>query len=216
VLTRLDLGLDESKAEVFKVARLDQRAQVLASDVVLSTHRDDPGPLAGLVPLATFEPTGRYDGPTITAWSVPEALRARVMIPLAGAALTSSSGVASLPAAIDGRSDTWWRTDEIQRAGDFLTVELGREVEISGIELGLDREPRFAARELQLQMRSKGSWWRPYYLPGRARPEDQRLPASQVLLLLGPARADAVRLVLTRNGGRRWGVSELALWHGAP
>jgi hypothetical protein len=216
VLTRLDLGLDESKAEVFKVARLDQRSQVLASDVVFSTHRDDPGPLAGLVPLATFEPTGRYDGPTITAWSVPEALRARVMIPLAGAALASSSGEASLPAAIDGRSDTWWRTDEIQRAGDFLTVELGREVEISGIELGLDREPRFAARELQLQLRSKGAWWRPYYVPGRARPEDQRLPASQVLLLLGPARADAVRLVLTRNGGRRWGVSELALWHGAP
>jgi hypothetical protein len=216
VLTRLDLGLDESRVEVFKVPRLDQRVQVLASDVVFATHRDDPAPLAGLVPMATFQPGGRYDGPTITAYSVPDPVRPpRVAIPLAGATLTSSSGAATLPAAIDGRSDTWWRTDEIQQAGDFIAVDLGREVDLAGLELGLDREPRFAARELQLQVRSGGSWTRPPWVPGRTRAEDQRLPASQVLLLLRPVRADAVRLVLTRNGGRRWGIADLALWHSA-
>jgi hypothetical protein len=166
--------------------------------------------------MATFQPGGRYDGPTITAYSVPDPVRPpRVAIPLAGATLTSSSGAATLPAAIDGRSDTWWRTDEIQQAGDFIAVDLGREVDLAGLELGLDREPRFAARELQLQVRSGGSWTRPPWVPGRTRAEDQRLPASQVLLLLRPVRADAVRLVLTRNGGRRWGIADLALWHSA-
>ncbi len=191
---------------------------MLASDVVFATHRDDPAPLAGLVPMATFQPRGRYDGPTITAWSVPEALRPpRVAIPLAGATLTSSSGAATLPAAIDGRPDTWWRTDEIQQAGDFVAVELGREVDLSGLELGLGRGaalrgPRAAAAGSF----AGGSWTRPPWVPGRTRPEDQRLPASQVLLLPRPVRADAVRLVLTRNGGRRWGITELALWHSAP
>lgn len=217
VLTRLDLGLDESRVEVFKVTRLDQRAQVLASDFVFATHRDDPAPLAGLVPAATFQPQGRYDGPTITAYAVPDRVRPRrAAIALEGATLTSSSGAATLPAAIDGRPDTWWHTDEIQQAGDFITVELGREADLSGLELGLGREPRFAARELQLQVRAGGSWTRPPWVHGRTRPEDQRLPASQVLLLLRPVRADAIRLLLTRNGGRRWGIAELALWHSAP
>ena len=203
--------------EVFKVPRLDQRAQVLASDFVFATHRDDPTPLAGLVPAATFAPTGRYDGPTITAYAVPDAVRPRrAPIALAGATLTSSSGALSLPAAIDGRPDTWWHTDEIQQAGDFITVELGREADLSGLELALGEEPRFAARELQLQVRAGGAWVRPHWVHGRARPEDQRLPASQVLLLLRPVRADAIRLVLTRNGGRRWGIAELSLWHSAP
>jgi hypothetical protein len=37
-----------------------------------------------------------------------------------------------------------------------------------------------------------------------------------VLLLLRPVRADAIRLVLTRGGGRRWGIAELAVWGSAP
>ena len=217
VLTRLDLGLDESRVEVLRVPRLDQRLQVLASDFVFATHRDDPAPLAGLVPLKTFEPSGRYDGPVITAFAVPDGLRPRrAPLPLAGAVLTASSGAASLPAAVDGRPDTWWRTDEIQQEGDFIEVALGGEAEISAVELGLDGDPRFAARELRLQVRAGGSWVRRPWVPGRTRPEAQRLPASQVLLLERPVRADAIRVALTRNGGRRWGISELTVWHSAP
>jgi hypothetical protein len=217
VLTRLDLGLDASRVEVFQVARLDQRLQVLASDFVLATHRDDAAPLAGLVRAATFPPRGRYDGPTITVFKVPETARPpRAAIALAGSRLTASSGSASLPAAIDGRPDTWWRTDEIQQAGDFVTVELGLETDLSGVELGLDGDPRFAARELQLRVRSAGTWIKPAWIPGRTRPEDQLPPASQVLLLVRPVRTDAIRLLLTRNGGRRWGIAELTLWRSAP
>lgn len=217
VLTRLDLGLDESRVEVFKVPRLDQRAQVLASDVVLATHRDDPATLAGLAPMATFEPRGRYEGPPIIVYSVPDAVRGRrERVALAGAALTSSSGAATLPAAIDGRLDTWWRTDEIQQEGDFIAVDFGRETAISGLELGLDDDPRFAARELRLEARVGGAWIRPPWVPGRTRPEDQRPPASQVLLLDRPLRADAIRLTLTRGSGRRWGIAELVVWHSTP
>jgi hypothetical protein len=217
VLTRLDLGLDESRVEVFKVPRLDQRVRVLASDFVFATHRDDPGPLAGLVPVASFAPTGRYDGPPITAFAVPAALRPRrVPIPLDGATVTSSSGAATVRAAVDGNPETWWHTDEIQQAGDFFIVELGRETEISGVELALGTEPRFAARELQLQIRTRGSWIRAPWIHGRTRPEEQRLPASQTLLLLRPVRTEALRLLLTRNGGRRWGIADLSVWHSAP
>jgi hypothetical protein len=217
VLTRLDLGLDESRVEVFKVPRLDQRVQVLASDFVFATHRDDPAPLAGLAPLATFAPTGRYDGPTITAYTVPDAVRPRrAPVVLDGATVTSSSGAASLPAAIDGRPDTWWHTSGIQQAGDFLTVELGRAADLTGLELGLGREPRFAARELKLEVREGGVWSRPPWVEGRTAPDAQRPPVSQLLLLLRPVRADAVRLTLTRNSGRRWGIAELTLWQSAP
>ena len=168
-------------------------------------------------PVASFEPSGRYDGPPITAYAVPEALRPhRVPIPLDGATITSSSGAASIRSALDGRPETWWTTDEIQQAGDSVTLELGREAEISGLELALGTEPRFAARELQLQVRAGGSWTRPPWVHGRTRPEEQRLPASQMLLLLRPVRADAIRLVLTRNGGRRWGIAEVSVWHSAP
>jgi hypothetical protein len=216
VLTRIDLGLDESRVEVFRVPRLGERAQVLASDVVFATDRDEATALAGLVPLATFAPRGRYDGPPLTAYSVTDAARGpREAISLAGATLSASSGAETVAAAIDGRPDTWWRTEGIQEAGDFFAVELGREVEIAGLELGLDGEPRFAAREVQLQARVGGAWYRPVWVAGRTRPEDQRPPASQVLLLAQPVRADAIRLVLLRGSGRRWGIAELSLWHSA-
>jgi hypothetical protein len=135
---------------------------------------------------------------------------------LDGATVTSSSGAASLPAAIDGRPDTWWHTSGIQQAGDFLTVELGRAADLTGLELGLGREPRFAARELKLEVREGGVWSRPPWVEGRTAPDAQRPPVSQLLLLLRPVRADAVRLTLTRNSGRRWGIAELTLWQSAP
>jgi dolichyl-phosphate-mannose-protein mannosyltransferase/F5/8 type C domain-containing protein len=216
VLTRLDLGLDESRVEVLKVPRLAQRSLVLASDFVFATHRDDPAAFEGLTKRAAFEPSGRYNGPSITVYEVPPPLRRRAAIPLEGATLSASSGADELLAAIDGDPRTWWHTDEIQQAGDFIAVDLGRAVDLSAVELALDAAPRFAARELKIEVRQNGVWTSPPWLEGRTRPEAQRLPASQLLLLIRPQRADAVRLTLTRNSGRRWGIAELALWHSAP
>lgn len=216
VLTRLDLGLDTARVEVLNVPRLEQRRLVLASDFVFATHRDDPAALAGLVPRATFAPSGRYNGPPITAYEVPEALKRRTEIPLRGAAPRASSGAAALEAIVDGDPATWWHTDEIQRAGDFLSVDLGREAEVWGIELELGDAPRFAARDWKLEVRRGERWWTQPWTHGRARPESQRPPASQVMLLDPPVRIDAIRVTLTRNSGRRWGTAGLRLWHGAP
>jgi hypothetical protein len=216
VLTRLDLGLDETRVEVREVPRVERRALVLASDFVFATDRDDAAALAGLTKRAAFEPAGRYNGPPITAFEVPAALRRRVAVPLADSVLSASSGRAALPAAIDGDVSTWWHTDGIQEAGDFVAVDLGRSVALSAVELDLEETPRFAARELKLEVRSGGAWRSAAWLEARTRPEAQRFPASQ-LFLLDPAQgADAVRLTLTRGSGRRWGIAELRLWQGAP
>jgi dolichyl-phosphate-mannose-protein mannosyltransferase len=217
VVTRLDLGLDESRVEVFKVARLDRRPQVLAADFLFVTDRDDPALLSGLTELATFRPAGRYDGPPITALQVPDALRPRQRaIAIPAAALSASSGASTLPAAVDGDPRTWWHTETLQQAGDFLVVELGREAAPAGIELVLGDQAKFAARELKLELRRGGTWSGAPWVEGRTRVESQRPPASQVLLLTRPRPADAVRLSLARGTGRRWGIAELRLWETGP
>jgi hypothetical protein len=216
VLTRIDLGLDRSRMEVLNVPRLADRPLVLASEYVVATDRDAPAVLAGLVPRATFAPKGRYDGPPITVYAVPEALRRRVYTSIAGAKLTASSGVAALPAIADDDPATWWHTDEVQRAGDFVHLELDREVPLNGIELELGDSARFAARELKVEIRWTGRWIAKPFLEGRTRPEAQLPPVSQVLLFDPPVRADRIRLTLLRNSGRRWGMAGLRLWHSAP
>ena len=217
VLTRLDLGLDESRVEVFKVTRLDQRVQVLASDVVFATHRDDPAPLAGLVPMATFQPGGRYDGPTITAYSVPDAVRPpRVAIPLAGATLTVFIGRGDAPGGhrrpprhvVAHRRDPAGGGLRRRRAGPR-----GRSLRARARARTASRASPPASCSCRSVRAGPGS-----APPGSPAARARRIsdsPASQVLLLLRPVRADAVRLVLTRNGGRRWGIAELALWHSA-
>lgn len=216
VLTRLDLGLDASRVEVLKVPRLDRRAVVLASDYVLATRRDDPEALAGLVPRASFGPLGRYNGPPITVYEVPAALRRRVAVPLDGATVTASSGLAELRAAVDGDRATWWHTDEIQRAGDFIEVRLPGPVTVSAVELELGAEVRFAAREPKVSVLHDGQWTSAPWTPGRTVVEEQRPPASQLLVLDPPRAAEGVRVTLRRDSGRRWGMAELRLWSSAP
>jgi len=216
VLTRLDLGFDPRRVEVLEVPRVEQRVLVLASDFVFATDRDDPEALAGLAKRATFEPDGRYNGPRITAYEVPASLRGRVPLPREAVTVSASSGTASLPALVDGDRGTWWSTDEIQKAGDSVTVDLGGAPLLAGVELDLGEAPRHAARELRLEIRRGGRWWSPPWREGRTRPEAQLLPASQLLLLDPPQAAEAVRLTLTRGSGRRWGMAELVVWQGAP
>jgi hypothetical protein len=216
VLTRLDLGLDASRVEVLRVPRLERRALVRESDYVIATHRDDPAVVEGLAPRATFEPLGRYNGPPITVYEVPAALRRRAAVPLAGAALTASSGLSELRAAVDGDPATWWHTDEIQRTGDFIEVRLPRAATLAAVELELGAEARFAAREPKLSLLHDGQWTGAPWVDGRTRVEEQRPPRSQLLVLDPPRAAEGVRITLRRDSGRRWGLAELRLWSSAP
>ena len=216
VVTRLDLGFDHSRLEVLKVTRLGRR-QVAASHYVFATDRDEPESLRGLEPLATFAPAGRYNGPAITAYRVPDALRAeRTRIPLSASALEVSSGHATMPHLVDGDRKTWWHTESLQQAGDAVEVTLPAPETVCAVEMELGEEPKFAAREVRLELRKDGAWTRPPWVEGRPRVEAQLRPASQLLLLARPAPAEAVRLTLTKQSGRRWGMAELVLWRCAP
>ncbi len=216
VVTRLDLGFDDARLEVLKVARLGRR-QVAASDYVFATDRDEPESLRGLEPVAAFAPAGRYNGPVITAYRVPDALRAeRTRIPLSPSALEASSGRATLPHLVDGDRATWWHTESLQQAGDAVEATLPAAEAVCAVEMELGDEPKFAAREVRLELRRDGRWTRPPWVDGRPRVEAQLRPASQLLLLARPAPAEAVRLILTKNSGRRWGMAELVLWRCAP
>jgi hypothetical protein len=148
---------------------------------------------------------------------VPDAVRpARRTIPVPASALQASSGAATLAAAVDGDPATWWHTEGIQQAGDTVTIDLGREALVGGLELALADEPRFAARELRVEVRRGGAWSGSPWVFGRPRVEAQLLPASQMVLFTRPPIADAIRLSLTRNSGRRWGIAELRVWETAP
>jgi 4-amino-4-deoxy-L-arabinose transferase-like glycosyltransferase len=214
------LGLDPERLDVLLLPRIlpENRAQVLEADVVLSTSLDPPEAVAGLQPLFSAAPDSKYQGrSTVTAWSVPRALRpAHRPLELAPRWLSASASAADLPAALDGRLDTLWRTPGPQRRGDWLAVTLPAPALLSRVELVLGPEARFAARQLRVEVSEDGREWRPAdALPGRA-PVELQPPGgeySQVLLLSPPRLARALRLVQTGLGWRRrWGLAELRLW----
>jgi len=220
VLTTVaQLGLDPARFEVLLLPRLgaENRAQALAVDRVLSTAADDVQALAGLVPLATFTPRSKYQGrTTITAWAVPPEVRPRLApVPLDARAIQASGTPQDVAALCDGRPDTLWLTAGPQQRGDRVEVHLSAPARVSRLELELDADGRFAARQLRLETSEDGTAWAPApTLPGRAPVELQPDgPHSQVLLLTSPRPVRAFRLVQTGLGWRRrWGIAELRVW----
>ncbi|PYQ21480.1 MAG: hypothetical protein DMF81_15255 [Acidobacteria bacterium] len=210
------LGLDPSRVEVMEMDHLgpSHRAQLREADFVVSTERDDPASLAGLEKLLETAPVNAWNGPRLTVWRVPPAQRPlRRRVRLDPAWLSASENPAEMPLACDGRDDTWWRTEGVQRPGDWLQVRLPAPVLLDRIELDVDGNGRFAARELQLLVSADGRRFdEAPTRPGRPPLDDQRVEGkshSQVLLLTPPAPSRAFRLVLTRPGAHRWGVAEL-------
>jgi 4-amino-4-deoxy-L-arabinose transferase-like glycosyltransferase len=214
------LGLDPERLDVLLVPRLlpENRVQVLEADVVLSTSLDAPEAVAGLQALFSAAPDSKYQGrSTVTAWSVPAGLRPpHRRLELEPGWLSASASPGDLPAALDGRTDTLWRTPGPQQRGDWLAVTLPAPALLSRVELVLGKEARFAARQLRVEVSDDGRAFGPAgALPGRA-PVELQPPGgdySQVLLLSPPRPVRALRLVQTGLGWRRrWGVAELRLW----
>jgi hypothetical protein len=214
------LGLDSGRHEVLALPRIrpENRAQVLEADLVLSTAADAGEAVAGLEPLLSITPDSKYQGrTTITAWAVPAPLRPALgRLGLESRWLSASDRAEDLPQACDGRTDTLWRTAGPQERGDWVAVSLPEPVRVARLELVLGDEPRFAARQLRLEVTDDGETWREAtVLPGRA-PVEQQPPGgeySQVLLLSPPQRVRALRLVQTGLGWRRrWGIAELRAW----
>jgi hypothetical protein len=130
--------------------------------------------------------------------------------------LRASENAGELAQASDGDPATLWRTEDPQRPGDWLAVEMPESARLGRIELLLGSHARFAARELQVAISADGVLWtdvrsrpaRPAI--GGQRPENG--PASQVLVLTPPVATRFVRVGLRRSGAHRWGVAELRLF----
>jgi hypothetical protein len=212
------LGLDRSRVEVLELDGLGagQRGQILEANLVVSSERDSAEAVADLEKIVDVEPVNPWNGPRITVWRVPPALQpARARLRLEPGWLSASENAAELPQACDGRDDTWWRTEGVQRPGDWLQVRLPQPARLDRIELDVDGNGRLGARELKLLVSADGREF--VEVPTRAgRPplDEQRVEGmthSQVLLLTPPVAARAFRLVLTRPGAHRWGVAELVV-----
>jgi 4-amino-4-deoxy-L-arabinose transferase-like glycosyltransferase len=210
------LGLDPFRVDVLELDGLgrSQRAQIQEAELVVSTERDDPEAVAGLDELLQAEPVNPWNGPAITVWRVPASARpVRRRLRLEPRWLSASDNPAELPQAADGDVDTWWRTESVQRPGDWLQVTLPEPVRLDRIELDVDGDGRMAARKLKLLVSADGrEFVETAARSGRPALDDQRVEGkthSQVLLLTPPVDARAFRLVLTRPGTHRWGVAEL-------
>jgi hypothetical protein len=213
------LGLDPRRVELTEVLRLGPHDGPLAleMDFVLATGADDARALAGLVERARFEPESAVSGPALRVLSAPATARpAYRPLPLAPGMLRASENAAELAKASDGDPATLWRTEDPQRPGDWLAVEMPESARLGRIELLLGSHARFAARELQVAISADGVLWtdvrsrpaRPAV--GGQRPETG--PASQVLVLTPPVATRFVRVGLRRSGAHRWGVAELRLF----
>jgi 4-amino-4-deoxy-L-arabinose transferase-like glycosyltransferase len=210
------LGLDPFRVEVFQVdgLGLSRRVQILEADFVVSKDGDDRAALAGLEEVFEAEPVNPWNGPLITVWRVPASLRPPWQrLHLEPAWLSASEGVAELPQACDGRDDTWWRTEDVQRPGDWLQVTLPASTVLDRIELDVDGNGRLGARALKVLVSTDGRGFvETSTRPGRPPLDEQRVEGkthSQVFLFVAAVPARAFRLVLTRPGAHRWGVAEL-------
>jgi len=212
------LGLDPLPVEVMELDGLgrEQRPQIQEADLVVSTENDDAEAVAGLDKVLAAEPVNPWNGPRITVWRVPASVRpARRRLRLEAGWLSASENLAELPQAVDGRDDTWWRTETVQRPGDWLQVTLPQPARLDRVELDVDGNGRLGARELKLLVSADGrDFVEASTRPGRPALDDQRVEGkchSQVFLLTPPVEGRALRLVLTRPGAHRWGVAELRL-----
>jgi hypothetical protein len=187
---------------------------MLEADFVVSKDGDDPAALDGLEKVFEAGPVNPWNGPPITVWKVPASVRPRRQrLRLEPVWLSASEGVAGLPQACDGRDDTWWRTEDVQRPGDWLQLTLPASTVLDRIELDVDGNGRLGARELKVLVSTDGhAFVEAATRPGRPPLDDQRVEGkthSQVFLFVAAVPARAFRLVLTRPGAHRWGIAEL-------
>jgi hypothetical protein len=140
--------------------------------------------------------------------------------PLAIAAVETNVYPDFARAAVDGSSNTAWGTDEAQKAGDWLTVDLGRVAAISGVEIDQGRWTADVPRRLEVAVSEHGQDWRPVW-SGATAVQTMRaalIDPRRVRLALpcGGNIGRYVRVRQTASGGTTpWTVAEVRVL-GAP
>jgi hypothetical protein len=216
--TMADLGFDRRRFEVLPASGEAARDRLLARTVDAVV-----GPTAGVEALPGLAPAfvaraedAKVGGPPIGVFLVPESRRARARpVSLQHAALAASSGPAALPLAVDGRLDTYWRTDERGGEDDWVQIDLPQPAALGRVELLLGQRPNRAARRLRVLVSDDGRVWRGVAaIQGRPEPEEQVASpeggASQ-LLLFEPVPTRHVRVVGSSRLRQRWGFAEISL-----
>jgi hypothetical protein len=216
--TMADLGFDRGRFEVLPATGEPARDRLLAraADAVVGPS-DTVDALPGLAPtFVARSANAKIAGPAIGVFLVPESRRDRARpVRLQGAALTASSNAAGLPSAVDGRLDTYWRTDERGGGDDWVQIDLPEPAALGRVELLLGQRPNRAARGLRVLVSDDGRSWRDVAaIQGRPEPEEQASHSERgvsQLLLFEAVQTRHVRVVGSSRPRQRWGFAEISL-----
>jgi hypothetical protein len=185
------------------------------ADAAIRLAVDGQEPLPGFVRRFVAQPAHPLEGPPIEvlARTAPKLETAKV--DLQGAHLDASENAASLPHLVDADPGTRWETRETQRLGMWVLVDFKEPRTIERVELILGRRPNQWGRYTEVDVSRDGRNWTPTKTTaGRAMVPDQVAGDqghTQVLLLVQPTFASAVRIRLAEPGDPRWGFAGIEI-----
>lgn len=189
------------------------------ADVVIELEGGDARPLPGFVRRFVARPAHPLEGPPIAVLSRVAPGIVTTPVDLKHARFEASESGAIAPLVGDFDLQTRWETQEIQRPGMWVLVDFVTPRVIERVELALGKRPNQWGRSLEVEVSRNGrDWTRVKTTPGRAMVPDQVVGDRghvQVLLLVTPTLASAVRIVVAEEGQPRWGIAELEI-HALP
>ncbi len=176
VLTSVEsLGLDRSRFEVFDTSGAPGADRRMAESVDAVILRDREADLFPTWPPALGLPSGStVTGPPLVLFFTPDSVRRlRALVPAAWMRLNASSNNEETSLALDGRPDTYWRTAQPDRDGEWVEVTLSQKIRLVQIDLLLGARPSRAGRHLRLSApdgAGVGASFRPPCTPRRTIP----------------------------------------------
>lgn len=211
------IGFGVGKFDVVSVedwATLGPRIAAHA-DAVIVLASENAEPVPGFVRRFVARPAHPLEGPPIEVLSRVAPKIVTTPVDLRGARTDASEDPGRAPLIADGDLETRWDTRETQQAGMWVSVDLPAPRTIERVELALGKRPNQWGRSLGIEVSQNGrDWTRVKTTPGRAMVPDQVVGDRghvQVLLLVTPTLASAVRVVVTAPGDARWGIAEIGV-----
>jgi hypothetical protein len=211
------MGFGVGKFDVVSVedwATLGPRLAAHA-DVVIALANGKAEPLPGFVSRFVALPAHPLEGPPIEVLSRVGPRVVTEPVDLSHARIEASEDGARAPVVADGDLGTRWETREIQERGMWVSVDFKAPRTIERVELFLGKRPNQWGRSLGLEVSQNGrDWTLVKTTPGRATVPDQVVGDRghvQVLLLVTPTLASAVRVVVRSPGDARWGIAEIEI-----
>ncbi|MBI3075367.1 MAG: discoidin domain-containing protein, partial [Deltaproteobacteria bacterium] len=120
------------------------------------------------------------------------------------------------PLLLDGRQDTRWESETVQRPDQWVALDLGQAQRVAGLRLALGAEVLAYPRALRVEASLNGSSWQTAMEPIEPVPPliaYARRPRPLTLVVLFPElRTRWVRLTqLGQAPARPWGMAEIEL-----